>query len=278
MRCSWPSLRQLTLLQPCHQPQNIVHLCQHCVSSETEKTITDSSHYSWPAFGFMRIFPSPIRARAKWLAILALLSDGSRRKRCLTEAGVAGQMFHGNYSSCSHAGNDKYEQDPLLRSPSSLHHTATVDSPFKPCYQSLRSIATNRSQGMSFTILVAILSCIWALCLAAPPPQRWDDCGCSCMNGEDARQVALNFQTLITNYTDELADMSLTKDFVDYSDSVSELINNGCSGPQAVSSLPWSEDFLLIEMYSWDLRPSTPEHPLSRVKEVSHVSYALLAL
>jgi hypothetical protein len=57
----------------------------------------------------------------------------------------------------------------------------------------------------------------------------------SCMTDADAQQVANNFRDLIANYTDALADRSLTSDFTDYSDSVIELINNGCNGPVPVS-------------------------------------------
>ena len=56
------------------------------------------------------------------------------------------------------------------------------------------------------------------------------------MTDDSAQQVATNFATLITSYSDALADASLTVDFVDYSDSVNELINNGCSTPNTVST------------------------------------------
>jgi hypothetical protein len=57
----------------------------------------------------------------------------------------------------------------------------------------------------------------------------------ACMSNSDAQGVATNFKNLIADYSDALADSSLTTDFTDYSDSVNELINSGCSGPQAVS-------------------------------------------
>ena len=57
----------------------------------------------------------------------------------------------------------------------------------------------------------------------------------ACMSDADAQQVATNFKNLIADYSDALADSSLTTDFTDYSDSVNELINSGCTGPQAVS-------------------------------------------
>ena len=56
----------------------------------------------------------------------------------------------------------------------------------------------------------------------------------ACMNDKAAQQVATNFKDLIAEYSDELADAALTEDFTDYSDSVTELINSGCQGPQAV--------------------------------------------
>ena len=57
----------------------------------------------------------------------------------------------------------------------------------------------------------------------------------ACMNDKQAQQVATNFKDLIADYSDELADASLTEDFTDYSDAVIELINSGCQGPETVS-------------------------------------------
>ncbi|KAK3109518.1 hypothetical protein LTR53_017148 [Teratosphaeriaceae sp. CCFEE 6253] len=54
----------------------------------------------------------------------------------------------------------------------------------------------------------------------------------TCMSADEANQVALNFNHLISDYSDELANASLTVGFVDYSDSVSTLIDSGCTGPQ----------------------------------------------
>lgn len=48
------------------------------------------------------------------------------------------------------------------------------------------------------------------------------------MTSTDAQGVATNFKNLIAAYSETLANSSLTVDFVDYSDSVIELINNGC--------------------------------------------------
>ncbi|EMF17684.1 uncharacterized protein SEPMUDRAFT_35932 [Sphaerulina musiva SO2202] len=50
----------------------------------------------------------------------------------------------------------------------------------------------------------------------------------TCMTSTDAQGVATNFKNLIAAYSETLANSSLTVDFVDYSDSVIELINNGC--------------------------------------------------
>lgn len=62
----------------------------------------------------------------------------------------------------------------------------------------------------------------------------------NCMSDSDAKKVANNFQTLIASYSDAFADQTLTKDFVDYSDSVNELINGGCTdGGSAPVSLPF---------------------------------------
>jgi hypothetical protein len=60
----------------------------------------------------------------------------------------------------------------------------------------------------------------------------------ACMTGADAARVAGNFQALIdSTFNVTLAKTALTADYTDYSDSVNELINNGCpNGPAAVSS------------------------------------------
>jgi hypothetical protein len=59
----------------------------------------------------------------------------------------------------------------------------------------------------------------------------------TCLDEASANQVAGNFAGLISNYSDELANASLAEDFTDYSDSVIELINSGCTGPVPVSSI-----------------------------------------
>jgi len=53
----------------------------------------------------------------------------------------------------------------------------------------------------------------------------------TCMSADEANQVALNFNHLISDYSDELANASLTVGFEDYSDSVTSLIDAGCTGP-----------------------------------------------
>ena len=47
------------------------------------------------------------------------------------------------------------------------------------------------------------------------------------MSDSDAQQVATNFKNLIVDYSDALANATLTVDFEDYSDSVIELIDSG---------------------------------------------------
>jgi len=60
----------------------------------------------------------------------------------------------------------------------------------------------------------------------------------SCMTGADASRVAGNFQALIHDtFNKTLAKTAMTADFTDYSDSVNELINNGCpNGPAALGT------------------------------------------
>jgi len=88
----------------------------------------------------------------------------------------------------------------------------------------------------SFIVAASLLA---ASVFAAPEAslgKRLATRGAKCMSSSDAQQVATNFKNLIADYSDELADSSLTKNFHDYSDSVNELINSGCSGPQALGS------------------------------------------
>jgi len=56
--------------------------------------------------------------------------------------------------------------------------------------------------------------------------------GGACMTDGDAQTVANNFEALIANYSDALANKTLTVNFHDYTDSVIELIDSGCpNGP-----------------------------------------------
>ena len=56
----------------------------------------------------------------------------------------------------------------------------------------------------------------------------------NCMSDSAASTVANNFKTLIASYSDDFADQTLTTDFVDYSDSVIELINGACTVDQNI--------------------------------------------
>lgn len=95
----------------------------------------------------------------------------------------------------------------------------------------------------SFTMLVASASLFASFVFAAPDANRFKNKRPSwyggrsdtCMSDDEAQGVATNFKNLIAAYSDTLANSSLTVDFVDYSDSVIELINNGCpNSPVAV--------------------------------------------
>lgn len=72
---------------------------------------------------------------------------------------------------------------------------------------------------------------------AARPELSKRDCNDTCMTYDQATVVANNFQTLIANYSNALADEVLTVGFQDYSDSVTTLIDSGCTGPQALGSV-----------------------------------------
>lgn len=81
-----------------------------------------------------------------------------------------------------------------------------------------------------------IAAATFALGAIASPLIQKRDCNDTCMTYEQATVVANNFKTLIAAYSDELADQVLTTDFTDYSDSVTELINSGCQGPQPLGA------------------------------------------
>ncbi|EME89034.1 uncharacterized protein MYCFIDRAFT_181415 [Pseudocercospora fijiensis CIRAD86] len=68
-------------------------------------------------------------------------------------------------------------------------------------------------------------------------PSWWNGRGAVCMSDNDAQTVANHFNELISNYSNSSANAYLTADFQDYSDSVSELINSGCtSGPATLGA------------------------------------------
>ncbi|CZT21585.1 uncharacterized protein RCC_07449 [Ramularia collo-cygni] len=79
---------------------------------------------------------------------------------------------------------------------------------------------------MRFVLLALATLAVGALALPPAPST------CACLDDKSAKRVANNFKTLITNYSNASAAAYLTPDVRDYSDSVNELINNGCSnGP-----------------------------------------------
>ena len=87
----------------------------------------------------------------------------------------------------------------------------------------------------SFTALATVS--LLALATALPEPMIKRDDG-DCMSQAQAQKVADNFQELIAAYTLEGTTEYLSETFHDYSDSVSSLIDAGCSGPQPVSATP----------------------------------------
>lgn len=88
---------------------------------------------------------------------------------------------------------------------------------------------------MRSSIMAAAAFAIGAI--ATPTIMQKRDCNDTCMTYDQAQVVANNFKTLIASYSDELANEVLTVDFNDYSDSVTELINSGCTGPVPLGSV-----------------------------------------
>jgi len=93
---------------------------------------------------------------------------------------------------------------------------------------------THTPPKMRSSILAAATFALGAL---ATPTLMKRDCNDTCMTYDQAAKVANNFQTLIANYSDALADATLTVDFQDYSDSVTTLIDSGCTSPQPLGSV-----------------------------------------
>lgn len=86
----------------------------------------------------------------------------------------------------------------------------------------------------------AFIAAIFAVGALAVPTLTKRDCNDTCMTYDQAFAVATNFKTLIANYSDSLANASMTTDFQDYSSSVNTLINSGCPGPVPLNSATFS--------------------------------------
>jgi len=88
---------------------------------------------------------------------------------------------------------------------------------------------------MRFATIAALAFGMGAI--AAPSLRRRDTDDEWCMTDAEATKVAENFKTLISAYTNASAEAYLCTSFTDYSDSVIELINNGCAnGPIPLGS------------------------------------------
>jgi hypothetical protein len=70
----------------------------------------------------------------------------------------------------------------------------------------------------------------------------------TCMTTAQAVKVAQNFRALIHDtFNTTLAQTSMTADFTDYSDSVIELINSGCSTPQTLGDATFTSRAAFIQ-------------------------------
>lgn len=83
----------------------------------------------------------------------------------------------------------------------------------------------------------AFIAAVFAVGALATPTLVKKDCNDTCMSYDQANVVANNFKTLISDYSNAFADQVLTVDFEDYSDSVTTLIDSGCTGPQPLGSV-----------------------------------------
>lgn len=97
---------------------------------------------------------------------------------------------------------------------------------------------------MRSTIIAAATFALGAI--ATPTFLQKRDCNDTCMTYDQAQTVAGNFKSLIAAYSDADAEAWMTENFQDYSDSVTELINSGCTGPQPLGSVTFASraDFM----------------------------------
>lgn len=118
--------------------------------------------------------------------------------------------------------------------------------------------------------------------------------GYECLTRQDAQQTADNFQNLISEYSDAIADASTTADYAYYSDSIIELINSGCSTPAMVSfdgaflaPISTTTDLLLCAAWDCHLRLSrraedwpvkSTDRPISNTEDVAQLYGGLRAL
>ena len=82
--------------------------------------------------------------------------------------------------------------------------------------------------------VLALATVAFTASTAATPWGNWRTTS-NCMSDSDASKVANNFKTLIASYSDAFANQTLATDFVDYSDSVIELINGACTNNQNIA-------------------------------------------
>lgn len=69
----------------------------------------------------------------------------------------------------------------------------------------------------------------------------------SCLCSTSAHQTADNIQKFFSAYTNEFARRLLTKDMVDYTDSVQFLMNNGTNCPQPLGTATFPDRKTLID-------------------------------
>ena len=87
---------------------------------------------------------------------------------------------------------------------------------------------------MKFTgVLLALAAFCLPYVTANPTPAK-------CLSSTDANTLATNFGKLISNYSNKLANQTLTPDFVDYSESVNSLVDKAGTTPRALLGLTFA--------------------------------------
>ena len=118
--------------------------------------------------------------------------------------------------------------------------------PFWSRYLPTLQLPPSAKMHFSSILLAATTACSVASGLALPSIFRRQATE-KCMTAAEAKEAVEIYRKLIAEYTEELGEKYVAKDFVDYSDSINTFIHLPLGGP----SFPNRENFL--EVQSWNM-------------------------